>query len=307
MSFPVPGVITETTRFPDLTARLHQQDQFPFALGEHSDLFRARKLNDTRPKPKLFVIKTLRAGSSSNPNFYSDLQKKLVNRGDALAQLNHENICPLHGIAYGTSRLPGLVMDYYEGGSIITQMSKRRFTDEAKLSWVKQIACGLRYLHHRSAPIVHGDVRGSNIFLDASGKIVIGDVQMVYLTDSYEFAMHQTAATARWAAPERLDPKLAGPNVPAVGEGPDCTLETDVFAFAMTIIEIFTEALPFAHIHYDTAVIFAILRNERPQLPQYIQDHTVLGRLVKDCWAKFASKRPRMNDICCRLGKGASS
>ncbi|KAJ3528729.1 hypothetical protein NMY22_g9287 [Coprinellus aureogranulatus] len=266
----------------DLTARLHQQDQFPFVLGEHSDLFRVRKVSDSTPKPRLFVVKTLRAGSSSNPNFYSDLQKKLVRRGDALAQLDHENISTDFGIIYGMGLLPGIVMDYYEGGSIIALMSAEVHTDEEKMLWVGQIACGMRYLHSRRFPVVHGNLKGSNIFLTTSGKIVIADVGMAYITNTSEFMIHETAAGARWAAPELLDPNLASKPSAAAG-----TTQSDVFAFAMTIIEIFSQELPYSHITSATAVVFAILRNERPQLPRYVEDHTALSSLVKGCWARL--------------------
>ncbi|TEB23971.1 hypothetical protein FA13DRAFT_1639256, partial [Coprinellus micaceus] len=115
--------------------------------------------------------------------------------------------------------------------------------------------------------LVHGDLRGSNIFLNYGGKVVIADVGMVYITDTPEFTMMQSAATARWTAPELMDPKV--PRQSTSIEGPDCTTQSDVFAFAMTIVQIFSEALPFRHVNNDTTCIFLILRGQRPELPQY--------------------------------------
>ncbi|TEB23946.1 kinase-like protein [Coprinellus micaceus] len=304
MSFPIPGLPRETQHLPDWTPRLVQIDQFAFALGEHSDVFRARKTQDVRGK-RVYAVKTLRAGSSSNPNFHAQLQRKLVRWGDVLGQLNHENVCTIRGLVYGTSRFPGIVMDFYEGGSIVNRMKSHSYTNDQKSLWVKQIASGMRYLHRRKPTIVHGDLRGSNIFLNSSGNIAIADIGMVYITDTPEFTMMQSAATARWTAPELMDPKV--PRQSTSSEGPDCTIQSDVFAFAMTIVQIFSEALPFRHVANDTTCIFLILRGERPALPEFVQGHHALAGLVRDCWVRDPSKRPSMTDVCWRLGMSASS
>ena len=74
-------------------------------------------------------------------------------------------------------------MDYYEDGSIVSYMKARSVTNEERLQWVrtaadpsedpctddeiglqvKEIALGLKYLHRRKVPVVHGDVRGVSV------------------------------------------------------------------------------------------------------------------------------------------------
>lgn len=70
--------------------------------------------------------------------------------------------------------------------------------------------------------------------MDAGGSCVLADVGMVYITDMPEFAMMKSATTVRWTAPELMDP-----NVPRQkAEGPECTTQSDVYSFAMTVIEV---------------------------------------------------------------------
>lgn len=63
---------------------------------------------------------------------------------------------------------------------------------------------------------------------------MIADVGMVYLTDTPEFVAMQSATTGRWTAPELMDPN-APRQTPA---GPECTTRSDVFSFAMTVVEV---------------------------------------------------------------------
>ncbi|KAJ3550501.1 hypothetical protein NMY22_g432 [Coprinellus aureogranulatus] len=281
----------------DLTSHLHQIDTFPCAIGEHSDVFRAKRINDDKEE-NVLAIKTLRAGSSRNPNFEEEVQRRLVNLGHGWVQLSHPNIAKIHGVAYGTGRLPGIVMDYYEAGSVVSFMKSRKVTDDEKLAWVKQIASALKYLHRRKPSVVHGDLRGSNIFVDANGSCTLADVGMVYMTDMPEFTMMKSALTCRWTAPELMDPATPQQAVP----GPECTTQSDVFSFAMTIVELFSEDVPFGHKKNDTSVISPIVSGERPELPQYVQENPVLSKLVKDCWAPEPHRRPSMSAVCYRLG-----
>ncbi|TEB23936.1 kinase-like protein [Coprinellus micaceus] len=294
-TFPFQGVPKATQNFPDLTTRLYQTDAFPCAIGEQSDLFRARGVNDE--KGKVLALKTLRTGSSSNPTFFQELQQRLVALGDGWARLVHENIAPIYGVAYGCGRLPAIVMNYYPG-SLISCMEQRHYSNEEKMNWVKEIASGMKYLHRQRLPVVHGDLRGSNIFLDATGRCQIADVGMVYLTHSPEFVAMQSAKTCRWTAPELMDPRAPTPTTP----GPECTTRSDVFSFAMTVVEIFSENPPFKQNKNDTSVIFLIVKGERPELPQFVQESPILSKLIPACWAQEPFKRPTISYVCWKLG-----
>lgn len=94
------------------------------------------------------------------------------------------------------------------------------------------MARGLAYLHEES--VVHGDLRGANISINDSGEAVVNNIGVVRVALDDSNGTHVTeslkdASALRWMAPELLDPNL---------ENPKLTKETDMYAFAMTAIEV---------------------------------------------------------------------
>lgn len=51
--------------------------------------------------------------------------------------------------------------------------------------WCQQILTGIAYLHSRTPPIIHRDIKCDNIFIDGtSGTIKIGDLGLARTTSS---------------------------------------------------------------------------------------------------------------------------
>ncbi|KAF6754787.1 kinase-like domain-containing protein [Ephemerocybe angulata] len=296
--FPVDGIPREGKNFPDLTAVLQQLDPHTCAIGEHSDLFRAKRSDNEKPQHVL-AVKVFRAGSNGNATFNANFQKKLILLGDTLGRLKHDNIARLYGVTYGFGRLPGVVMDFYDN-SVVSYMAKCPVENDDKLKWVKQIASALKYLHRQSPPIVHGDIRGANIFIDStSKKCLLADTSMALVTDTPEFTSMKSPATCRWAAPELMDfrqPHVEGSPDPAP------STQTDVFSFAMTAIEIFSGSPPFKQKKNDSSVIFLILNGERPELPEFVQARPYLSKVIEGCWRKDPKSRMTMSSVCWKLG-----
>jgi hypothetical protein len=68
--------------------------------------------------------------------------------------------------------------------------------------------------------------------VDKERNAVIADYELVHVGDSRKFAGYEPRAAARWMAPELSD--SAG----SENESPDYSIATDIFAFAMTVIEV---------------------------------------------------------------------
>jgi serine/threonine protein kinase len=162
------------------------------------------------------------------------------------------------------------------------------------------VASGLKYLHRQSPPIIHGDIRGANIFWDEPNKkCVIADTGMAFVTDTEEFTSMKSPATCRWTAPELMDYRRP-PNPD--GEEPGPSLQTDVFSFAMAANEIFTGQIPFHEKKSDSSVIFLILNGDRPTLSPFVEARPYLRKLLAACWAKEPENRPDMAAVCWKLG-----
>ena len=75
----------------------------------------------------------------------------------------------------------------------------------------------------------------ANVFVKANKGCVLAEAGMVYMTDMPEFVMMKSAATCRFTAPELMDSSIPR----QTAEGPECTTQSDVFSFAMTVFQVF--------------------------------------------------------------------
>lgn len=82
----------------------------------------------------------------------------------------------------------------------------------------------------------------------------------------------------------------------------------DIFAFAMTVLELMTDAPPFSHIKRTPQVLVEMQRGERPRRPQgqiYIErgldDH--MWELLRRCWVTEPHLRPDIDQVLVELPK----
>lgn len=278
----------------DLTTDVQRVGEHCVAIGEHSDLWRAKL--EVNGVSTMVAIKVLRGGSSSRPDFREHLIKQLRQQAILWLKLSHPHVAKFYGFVYDFGMLPGLVLEFYEGKNVMAY-TKHESSDETKLRLVGEIALGLKNLHQQWPPIIHGDLRGANVLVDSAGHAVVADYGLALIMDSPEFTSIKTAGTCRWTAPEIMDP-------PANGDTPlpQFTVKSDIFSFAMTFFEIFAGERPFDEKKGDSSVIFAILSGNRPPLPEFFENKTDLAKLVEQCWSQNPDQRPTARQICRRLG-----
>src|SRR5437899_10549988 len=70
-----------------------------------------------------------------------------------------------------------LVMEFIEGDDLSILLSKRQypFPVQQVLSWADEVLKALAYLHTRSEPIIHRDVKPANLKLTSEGEIFLLD------------------------------------------------------------------------------------------------------------------------------------
>jgi hypothetical protein len=107
------------------------------------------------------------------------------------------------------------------------------------------------------------------------------------VTDNKEDTFTRSAAQ-RWAAPEAAK---------------DLTPTTymDVWAFGMTMIEVFSLQEPFCQLRTENEVIEAIAKKRLPNRPQVYWVTDELWALIQDCWNYVPQERPTMDQVYDRL------
>jgi serine/threonine protein kinase len=274
----------------DLSQRVVLVGSHYVAIGEHADLWIGDMSN------KKVAVKVLRGGSSSNPDFLDKFKQRLEKEARVWRSLEHPNVSEFYGLAFNFGYMPALILPFYGHGNVVDYVRNKDNT--AKLDMVKQIAAGLKYLHEKL--VVHGDLRGANVLVDSTSCARICDYGLAFIIEPSEFTSVKTAGACRWTAPEIMNP-AESPQDASVNDSespPLFTEKSDIYAFGMTILEIFTGKIPFSQKKNDSSVIFHVLDGGRPELPIFLKEQEILRKLIQNCWDKDPDNRPTSRAVC---------
>ncbi|KAI4343918.1 hypothetical protein L6164_011210 [Bauhinia variegata] len=141
----------------------------------------------------------------------------------------HPNLVTLYGWCLdGSDKI--LVYEYIEGGSLEDLVTDRtRFTWRRRLEVAIDVARALLYLHHECyPPIVHRDVKASNVLLDKDGKAKVTDFGLARVVDAGDSHVStMVAGTVGYVAPE-------------YGQTWHATTKGDVYSFGVLAMELAT-------------------------------------------------------------------
>ncbi|XP_016489150.1 putative L-type lectin-domain containing receptor kinase S.5 isoform X1 [Nicotiana tabacum] len=163
--------------------------------------------------------------------------KDLIAEVTTIGNLHHKNLVKLIGWCYESNELL-VVYEFMPNGSLeklIFWEEKGEIREGLSLSWEKRhvIICGiaqaLDYLHNGCAKrVLHRDIKASNIMLDSELNARLGDFGLARTVQVSGMTHHSTkeiAGTLGYMAPESF----------LIGRA---TVETDVFAFGVLILEV---------------------------------------------------------------------
>ncbi|KAF3648111.1 putative CBL-interacting protein kinase 5-like isoform 1 [Capsicum annuum] len=124
---------------------------------------------------------------------------------EVLRSLRHRNLVKVI-TSYSNLDFKALVLDYMPNGSLEKYLySHNYFLDiRQRLSIMIDVACALEYLHHGcSSPVIHYDLKPSNVFLDEDMVAHLSDVGISKLLGEDESNLYtKTLATLGYIAPE---------------------------------------------------------------------------------------------------------
>jgi len=279
----------------DITDRVQRKGDHYVKMGEYADLWLGifdGYLN--------VAVKVLRGGSSTNPAFMENLNARLESGAVNWRQFDHQNVSAFYGIVRGWGYMPGLVLPLYQG-TVVEFVSNQPENVDLRIEMLRQIAEGLHYIHSKG--LVHGDMRGANVLMDNEGHPKICDCGLTFVIEPAEFTSVKTAGACRWTAPELMNP------TDALDQDPNSLFnsETDIYAFGMLMLEVFTGKIPFSNKKNDSSVIFAVLDGGRPDIPSSIGDVPALKSLMELCWHQDPKMRPTSRAAADTLASVASS
>ncbi|XP_041017951.1 MDIS1-interacting receptor like kinase 2-like [Juglans microcarpa x Juglans regia] len=134
------------------------------------------------------------------------IEKQFLNEIRALTEIRHRNIVQLHGYC-SQIRHSLLVYEYLEFGSLTTIMENEEAAKELdwrkRLNIVKGVAHALSYMYHDcSPPIIHRDIKSSNILIDSQHEAHVSDFGIAKLLELNSSNWTSFAGTYGYIAPE---------------------------------------------------------------------------------------------------------
>ena len=120
---------------------------------------------------------------------------------DILKNLHHRYIPQVYDfVQMGTEIYT--VIDYVDGNTLMEYIIKKKRFDEYQIvKWLRQLCEALDYLHSQNPPIIHSDIKPSNIMVDLNGDICLIDYNISFGEDNIEKI---SGYTAGYASPEQI-------------------------------------------------------------------------------------------------------
>ncbi|KDQ53968.1 hypothetical protein JAAARDRAFT_38949 [Jaapia argillacea MUCL 33604] len=277
--------------------------------GGASDIWEGRLIDGSQDEKGVHVvIKALRSLVGDPVGL--EVTKRRINRETRVwCKLDHPNILSFCGVFFCHEKfgpeVPLLVAPFCSQGSVPEYLRNGDRSYAEKLRIIIATADGIEYLHSRKPPVIHGDIKPSNILIDDNGQPKVCDFGVSRLVDSKGFTTKQSL-TVRYSAPEIFavhdndDDDDDDEPLPADDPRPSptpFTLKSDVYSFGITAVEIISEKIPFYHIHNDTSLPVKIVKGKCLEKNRYPSAPDDVWAVASRCWALKPENRPDIHEV----------
>lgn len=202
---------------------------------------------------------------------------RFLREGQLAASISHPHTVYIFG-SEEIDGLPVISMQLVTGGTLRDRVVDRGPLPVAEaVDAVLDIISGLDAAE--SAGILHRDIKPSNCFVDADGRIKVGDFGLSISVDAREGRSAGFQGTPQYAPPEQL-------------RGEDLDVRADIYAVGATLFYLLTGKPVFEAPNFGELV--EKVKTEAPRSPLVLQPKLpkALAAIVLRCLAKDRSARP---------------
>ncbi|KAK8578806.1 hypothetical protein V6N12_069150 [Hibiscus sabdariffa] len=203
---------------------------------------------------------------------------------DIMRKLRHPNVLLFVGAVYSQEQL-AIVTEFLPRGSLFKALHKNNQALDVKrrMRMALDVARGMNYLHHRNPPIVHRDLKSSNLLVDRNWNVKVGDFGLSRWKNGTFLTTKSGRGTPQWMAPEVLR------NEPS-------NEKSDVFSFGVILWELMTVSIPWNNLNSLQVVGVVGFMDRRLELPEGLDPH--IESIIRDCWQRIGSKELRALKLC---------
>ncbi|KAJ7587148.1 kinase-like domain-containing protein [Mycena floridula] len=239
------------------------------------------------------VAKVLRARRGEEGSASRQVLAEFIKEASIWNAAKHARVLTLSGIAnlsqdHDVSQM-AMISPFMEEGTISEYLKIHPTAN--KLMLLCDVANALEFIHGLDPPILHGDVKGSNILIDKNGRALLSDFGVAEILKSETVVKSGSRlGTLRWMAPEAITPDEV------------ITLKADVYSFGCFCIEVFTQKRPFDDIVHEGGIILQVAINRlQPSRPTTLSSGSphedFIWAMMQTCFRYKASARPTMSQI----------
>ncbi|KAI3823566.1 hypothetical protein L1987_05005 [Smallanthus sonchifolius] len=204
-----------------------------------------------------------------------------------MKKLRHPNILLFMGAVTSPQRLC-IVTEFLPRGSLF-RLLKRNTT---KLDWRRRvhmamdIARGMNYLHHCHPPIIHRDLKSSNLLVDKNWNVKVGDFGLSRIKHETYLTTKTGKGTPQWMAPEVLRNEQADE-------------KSDIYSFGVVLWELTTEKIPWDSLNSMQVIGAVGFMNQQLDIPKDVDPQW--ASLIQSCCCSEPQARPSFQEILDKL------
>ena len=191
--------------------------------------------------------------------------EKVVNEMQILRALQHPNIINLfcgweERDERGRIRGANFITELMTSGTLKQYMTKVK-TLKLKVirRWCRNVLEAINYLHSRTPPVMHRDLKCDNIFINGNvGEVKIGDLGLSAVKDKASKGGYTVIGTPEFMAPELYDE--------------DYSEKVDIYAFGMCMLEMVSMEYPYSECDNAGQIFKKVLNGVQPEVLHRIRD-----------------------------------
>uniref|UniRef100_A0A5B7AT19 non-specific serine/threonine protein kinase n=1 Tax=Davidia involucrata TaxID=16924 RepID=A0A5B7AT19_DAVIN len=204
-----------------------------------------------------------------------------------MKKLRHPNVLLFMGAVTSPQRLC-IVTEFLPRGSLfrLLQRNTTRLDLRRRVHMALDIARGMNYLHHFNPPVIHRDLKSSNLLVDKNWTVKVGDFGLSRLKHETYLTTKTGKGTPQWMAPEVLR------NEPS-------DEKSDIYSYGVILWELATEKIPWDNLNSMQVIGAVGFMNQQLEIPKDVDPQW--ASIIESCWHGEPQCRPTFQELLEKL------
>ncbi|KAL8255951.1 hypothetical protein R6Q59_031018 [Mikania micrantha] len=204
-----------------------------------------------------------------------------------MKRLRHPNILLFMG-AVTSPQCLCIVTEFLPRGSLFRLLQRKttKFDWRRRIHMAMDIARGMNYLHNCHPPIIHRDLKSSNLLVDKNWNVKVGDFGLSRIKHETYLATKTGKGTPQWMAPEVIRNEQADE-------------KSDIYSFGVVLWELTTEKIPWGSLNSMQVIGAVGFMNQQLDIPKDVDPQW--ASLIESCCCSEPQFRPTFQEILDKL------